>query len=193
MRDRLLRTDSNERHHCEPSGSNGGCDDVSIWRTPNRGKQKKVVRHRREVQRNGQPGVRALDDGGQGQNRGDEIDHRSDTEHVSPEQDRQGNLTTAALNKMSKAARNEADLAAAHKEFMAHYQALDAQMNAIRQMGTAARTGSDEYFKSWQAAVATIQNKDIRESAVERLNIAKDRYARVLSMADESRQKGSHS
>jgi hypothetical protein len=99
------------------------------------------------------------------------------------------NATTAALNKMSKAARNEGDLAAAHKEFMAHYQALDAQMNAIRQMGTAARTGSDEYFKSWQAAVATIQNKDIRESAVERLNTAKERYARVLSMADEGRQK----
>jgi len=53
------------------------------------------------------------------------------------------------------------------------YQALDAQMNAIRQMGTAARAGSDEYFKSWQAAVATIQNKDIHESAVDRLNTAK--------------------
>ena len=100
------------------------------------------------------------------------------------------NATTAALNKMSKAARNEGDLAAAHKEFMAQYQALDAQMNAIRQMGTAARAGSDEYFKSWQAAVATIQNKDIRESAVERFNTAKERYARVLSMADRRQAEG---
>jgi len=74
-------------------------------------------------------------------------------------------------------------------EYQDQDQALDAQMNAIRQMGTAARAGSDEYFKSWQAAVATIQNKDIREAAVERLNTAKERYARVLSMADEGRQK----
>lgn len=99
------------------------------------------------------------------------------------------NATTAALNKISEAARNEGDVAAAHKEFMAQYQALDAQMNAIRQMGTAARAGSDKYFKSWQAAVATIHNKDIRESAVERFNTAKERYGTVLSMADEGRRK----
>lgn len=74
-------------------------------------------------------------------------------------------------------------------EYQGQYQALDAQMNAICQVVTAARAGSDQYFKSWQAAVATIQNKDIRESAVERLNTAMERYARVLSMADEGRQK----
>jgi hypothetical protein len=53
------------------------------------------------------------------------------------------NATTAALNKMSKAARNEGDLAAAHKEFMTQYQdhALDARINALRQMWTAAKGG----------------------------------------------------
>jgi hypothetical protein len=99
------------------------------------------------------------------------------------------NSTPAALNEMSKAVRNEGDLAAAHKEFMAQYQALDAQMSAFRQVGAAARAGSDQYFNSWQAAVATIQNKDIRKSAAERLSTANGRYARVLSMAEEGRQK----
>lgn len=99
------------------------------------------------------------------------------------------NGTAAALDKLSKAARSEGDLAAAHKEFMAQYQALSAQMNEIGQMGAKARAGTEQYFKDWQAAVGTIQNKDIRESAMERFNTARERYGRVLSAADQSKQK----
>lgn len=99
------------------------------------------------------------------------------------------NGTAAALSKLSKAARSEGDLAAAHKEFMAQYQALSTQMNEIGQMGAKARAGSEQYFKDWQAAIGTIQNKDIRESAMERFNTAKERYGRVLSTADQSKQK----
>ena len=99
------------------------------------------------------------------------------------------NGTAAALDKLSKAARSEGDLAAAHKEFIAQYQALSEQMNEIGQMGAKARAGTEQYFKDWQAAVATLQNKDIRESAMERFNTARERYGRVLSAADQSKQK----
>jgi hypothetical protein len=103
----------------------------------------------------------------------------------------QANVTStmAGLNAVKKAAKDGAGLDQAHADFAAKYQALDAQLNAVRQQGAAARANSDAYFQSWQQAIASIQNKDIKETANDRFNTAKSRYSKVLATAEESRQK----
>lgn len=103
----------------------------------------------------------------------------------------QANVTStmAALNTLKKVAKEKAALDAPAADFVAQYQTLEAQLNALQQQAAAARTNTDGYFQHWQGTIATIQNKDIKETATERLNTAKSRYSRVLATADETRKK----
>jgi cysteinyl-tRNA synthetase len=103
----------------------------------------------------------------------------------------QANVTStmAALNTLKKVAKEKAALDAPAADFVSQYQALEMKLNALQQQAAAARTNTDAYFQTWQSSIATIQNKDIKETATERLNTAKSRYSRVLATADESRKK----
>ena len=97
--------------------------------------------------------------------------------------------TTAALNSLKQTAKDRAALDKPYADFAAQYQALDAQMNAVKQQAAAAKANTEEYFQSWQKTIATIQNKDIREAATDRFNTAKSRYGKVLAAGEEASKK----
>jgi hypothetical protein len=103
----------------------------------------------------------------------------------------QGNVsgTMNALNSLKKVAKEKAALEATYADFVAQYNALEAQMTALRQHSAATKSNTEEYFKSWQQSIASIQNKDIKETATDRFNTAKSRYNRVLATADEASKK----
>ena len=103
----------------------------------------------------------------------------------------QGNVTStmAALNSLKQSAKDRAALDKPYADFAAQYQALDTQMNAVKQQSAAAKANTAEYFDSWQKTIASIQNKDIREAATDRFNTAKSRYGKVLAAGEEASKK----
>jgi DNA repair ATPase RecN len=97
--------------------------------------------------------------------------------------------TTTALDALRKAANDGAPLQGPYADFAAKYNALDNGMNTLREQSVAARASTEAYFQSRQQAIDTIQNKDIKESAIDRLNTDKSRYSKVLAAADQAKQK----
>lgn len=97
--------------------------------------------------------------------------------------------TTAALDALRKAANDGAPLQGPYADFAAKYKALDNGLNTLGEQSVAARASTEAYFQSRQQAIDTIQNKDIKTSAMDRLNTDKSRYSKVLAAADQAKQK----
>jgi hypothetical protein len=97
--------------------------------------------------------------------------------------------TTAALDALKKAARDGAPLQGPYADFVAKYKALDNGLVTLREQSVATRASTEAYFLSRQQAIDTIQNKDIKESATDRLNTDKSRYSKVLAAADQAKLK----
>ena len=97
--------------------------------------------------------------------------------------------TMAALNALKKAAKDKGGLEGPSADFMSQSQALEAQVNALKTQAADAKANIDAYFQNWQNSISSIQNKDIKETATDRLNTAKSRYGRAIGTADEARKK----
>lgn len=97
--------------------------------------------------------------------------------------------TTVALDALKRAASDGASLQGPYADFVARYQALDNGMNTLREQSSAAMASTEAYYQSRQQAIDSIQNKDIKESAIDRLNADKSRYSRMLAAADQAKQK----
>jgi len=97
--------------------------------------------------------------------------------------------TTVALDALKRAASDGASLQGPYADFVARYQALDNGMNTLREQSAAAMASTEAYYQSRQQAIDSIQNKDIKESAIDRLNADKSRYSRMLAAADQAKQK----
>jgi beta-mannanase len=97
--------------------------------------------------------------------------------------------TTVALDALKRAASDGASLQGPYADFAAKYQALDNGMNTLREQSAAAMASTEAYYQSRQQAIDSIQNKDIKASAIDRLNADKSRYSRMLAAADQAKQK----
>lgn len=96
---------------------------------------------------------------------------------------------TAALDALKKAASDGVPLQGPYADFAAKYKALDNGVNTLGEQSAATRVSSEAYLQSRQQAIDTIQNKDMKESAIDRFNADKSRFSKALAAADQAKQK----
>ena len=96
--------------------------------------------------------------------------------------------TTAALEALKKAAKDNASLKTAYGAFDSKFNQLESQITKVRGHGMVIRTRTEETYKAWQDEIGKMGNPKLREKAMNRFADAKEEFDQIIVIAEEAKR-----
>ena len=96
--------------------------------------------------------------------------------------------TMASLQNVKNAANENLDLTKPYGEFNTAYTDLEAQVNKVREHGTAAKARAKEHWEAWQKDLTQMQNAGLREKAQKRYTAASGEFEKINEKVSEAKE-----
>jgi len=102
----------------------------------------------------------------------------------------QGGISAAvgALNQVKESAADPAALKKAAAAFNDRFQALEGQVETVRNEAVVVKARAKEHYESWQKDLAAVQNTGIREKAQDRFTDSKEQFEKIIKKAQRAKE-----